>query len=277
MPRVRSNKDTLCGHSIWPQILWAGQINQQKLAGAAILLFTFAFLSTADRASAQIASYWEHNGSVVSLVADGSTRKFFYAQPRPSLTALGVQSGTLLFDGRKDGDTYSGTAYIFSRDCAPSAYPVSGTVSADSRQVVMYGKAPRRNATCEVIGFRDDKLVFNFQQPNSNQSVEAPPPTSAFQPTFVCDNADAIRQVIGLLNLETGDEISGSPSPASPQRQAIMAQLRSQYCRRNDQPVSFDRQEKLDALCTFYSGPLNGSRVYWARCLTCTEAGIQCE
>ena len=94
----------------------------------------------------------------------------------------------------------------------------------------------------------------------------------------LCTDQNAVKQILKLMDLETGDEISGNyPSAASPQRQAIIRGLANQYCRNSDATPQPDYQEKLDALCTLYSGLDAGERVYWSRCLTCSEAGIQCE
>lgn len=124
------------------------------------------YLSTTIVADA--ASLWDHNGSVVSLEANGSIRKFYYQSPRPNLP---VTSGTLLFSGRKEGERYSGTAYIFSARCGARAYPVSGPVAGDQRSVTLYGKAPRVDSNCRVIGFRDDVLVFTFQDTDRPSTV----------------------------------------------------------------------------------------------------------
>ena len=120
--------------------------------------------------SAHAASLWEHNGSTVYLESSGSSRKFYYEAPRAGLS---VKRGTLLFNGVKNGDQYSGTAYVFSKECGPIGYSVSGTVSTDQRSVTMIGKAPRRDANCRVVGYRDDELVFTFQ--DSPDSIEPTP------------------------------------------------------------------------------------------------------
>ena len=92
-------------------------------------------------------------------------RRFICESPRSGLLEVGVKSGTLLFFGTREGGSYSGTAYIFSTACGRAEYQVSGTVSDDQRQVVLYGKAPRKNERCEIIGYVDDTLVFTYQGP----------------------------------------------------------------------------------------------------------------
>jgi formylglycine-generating enzyme required for sulfatase activity len=131
---------------------------------AALTLAVF-FISTA----ADAASLWDHNGSVVSLEANGAIRKFHYTKPKPGLP---VTNGTLLFDGRKDGNNYSGTAYIFNRKCGPRGYSVSGPVSEDQRTVTMRGQAPRLDLNCKVIGYKDDRLVFTFQEPTTAPTAQ---------------------------------------------------------------------------------------------------------
>ncbi len=109
-----------------------------------------------------VSRQWNHNGSTMKLVADGSNRRFFYDSPRAGIRAEGVTPGTLLFEGQRIGDTYSGTAYIFSRVCGRIAYQVSGEVSGDQRSVTMFGQAPRPSSNCQIVGYREDTLVFEL-------------------------------------------------------------------------------------------------------------------
>ena len=59
-------------------------------------------------------SYWTHNGSVVYLTAEGAKRSFFYHVPRPGVRDAGAKPGALLFEGKREGQSYSGTAYVFA-------------------------------------------------------------------------------------------------------------------------------------------------------------------
>jgi hypothetical protein len=117
-------------------------------------------------ASSPRRSLWEHNGSVMYLQANGAERKFFYDQPRDFMLRAGARNGTLLFDGRKQDKSYVGTARIFAGECGAFPYSVSGPISEDQRTVVMSGQAPRIDpSSCRIIGYRDDRLVFEFQDP----------------------------------------------------------------------------------------------------------------
>jgi hypothetical protein len=171
----------------------------------AVLYYALTAFSGADVLAQGTPTLWDHNGSQVALYVNGTGRKFNYTTPVPDLLQYGVQSGTLLFDGRRNGSQYSGTAYVFSKQCGPLAYAVSGPVSQDDRTVTLYGKAPVVNASCRVVGYRDDVdvLVFNLlpdTQTGANQSAPVQPYDPEYD-TFVntwsaCfEVADSIQSV----------------------------------------------------------------------------------
>lgn len=107
-------------------------------------------------------SVWNHNGSLMRLLASGATRRFAYERPRSGLERAGVSQCDVVFEGEKQGNKYVGTAYVFSRDCGPIGYPVSGPVSNGGSKVTLYGKAPRRRDDCSINGYRSDKLIFEY-------------------------------------------------------------------------------------------------------------------
>jgi hypothetical protein len=107
-------------------------------------------------------SFWYHNGSLMHLVVNAQTRRFYYENPRPGLKEEGVNRGTLLFDGVRDGKRYVGKAFIFR--CGRSfEYEVNGPISRDEHTVTLHGKAPRVDDNCNRIGERDDELVFTYE------------------------------------------------------------------------------------------------------------------
>ena len=106
-------------------------------------------------------SIWQHNGSTMGLVANGSYREFRYEVPRKGLVDAGVKSGTLLFKGSKTGNTYSGTAYVFT-PCGALPYAVAGPVSEDQRQVTMKGHMPIPTSNCSISRYQEDTLVFRL-------------------------------------------------------------------------------------------------------------------
>lgn len=120
--------------------------------------------SSSQQSTPAYGSFWDHNGSRMGLVADGSRRQFYYATPRAALVERGVQAGTLLFEGARRGNMYIGEARIFARPpCGEFTYAVEGPVSSDQRSVTMFGRAPRVNERCQVTSYRDDTLVFTLE------------------------------------------------------------------------------------------------------------------
>ncbi len=109
------------------------------------------------------ASLWLHNGSFMRLEASGEKRVIRYDTPRKGMLAAGARRGTVLFEGRREGETYSGVAYVFAKGCPPSSYAVAGEVSADERRITMTGNAPRLDRSCRVTGTRADTLVFTYK------------------------------------------------------------------------------------------------------------------
>ncbi len=111
-----------------------------------------------------VSSGWNHNGSEMEIVAEGSKRWIRYVKPRAALVARGVERGTELFVGERQNGRYFGKAYVFTSRCGPQAYEVEGDVSADERRVVLTGRAPLVDKRCRVKSWRDDRLVFELRR-----------------------------------------------------------------------------------------------------------------
>lgn len=109
-------------------------------------------------------SCWIHNGSLMRLQAQGNERWLSYEQPRPKLRAAGVIQGTLLFNGTKTGNWYSGTARVFSKHCpgVPLEYHVSGPVRGDQLQVTVRGTRPVHRSCRPTGRVKTDTLVFTY-------------------------------------------------------------------------------------------------------------------
>ncbi len=106
------------------------------------------------------AGTWSHNGSVMRLEADGSSRRLIYMNPRIGIRQAGVSADTTLFDGERQGNRYVGNARFFSKSCGAKLFPVTGTVSADESRIVLEGAAPRLDGACKETGTRTETLVF---------------------------------------------------------------------------------------------------------------------
>ncbi len=115
-------------------------------------------------APARADSCWDHNGSLMRLQADGNQRWMYYEIPREVLRNAGVKQGTLLFNGQKNGNWYSGTARRFSKICIgdPLEYFVEGPVREDQLQVTVVGMR-EVHQQCQPTGkLKRDELIFTY-------------------------------------------------------------------------------------------------------------------
>ncbi|WP_305968846.1 MULTISPECIES: hypothetical protein [unclassified Mameliella] len=111
-------------------------------------------------------SCWDHNGSIMRLTDQGNNRWFWYeTTPHSWQYPAGVTPGTLLFNGWKNGEWYSGTARRFSKYCpsTPLEYHVEGPVLQNPLRVQVTGQYQvQRN--CQPTGeWRTDTLVFTYR------------------------------------------------------------------------------------------------------------------
>ena len=99
------------------------------------------------------ASVWDHNGSTMLWESNGANRVVTYLDPRPGIANTGVRSGTLLFEGRREGRTMYGTAYTFRRGCPPAPYEVEGQIRSETN-VTLRGASPvRARGGCRVVRY----------------------------------------------------------------------------------------------------------------------------
>ena len=72
---------------------------------------------------------WDHNGSVMYLVANGSSREFYYQKPRTGMLEAGAHPDSLLFRGQINDGHFSGTAYLFNANCGQVPFAAQRTHS----------------------------------------------------------------------------------------------------------------------------------------------------
>jgi hypothetical protein len=96
--------------------------------------------------------YATHNGSLMAIVSPAPGEMVItYSQPRPNLYGL-VMPGTLLVQGTWQGQTFAGTAWVFSSWCGAIPYPVNGNVDG-SGALMLFGPAPQFDTACNILGY----------------------------------------------------------------------------------------------------------------------------
>jgi hypothetical protein len=132
----------------------------------ALLCILPILLGTSLRAQSQTASpeptIWDHNGSVMYLVATGSSLEFYYQKPRPGMLEAGALPGTLLFRGQINNGQFSGTAYIFNARCGQIPFQVKGPILDNNERVLLTGQAPRVGRGCRTYGYYTSNLEFKL-------------------------------------------------------------------------------------------------------------------
>jgi len=127
--------------------------------------------------SASEPSLWDHNGSVVYLIAKGSSREFYYKEPRGGMVEAGARPGSLLFRGETRGGQYFGTAFIFNRRCGQFPYDVKGPILDNYDRVLLKGNAPEVGANCRIEGYVADTLQFTLlksEEPDTPAQIVLP-------------------------------------------------------------------------------------------------------
>ena len=157
---------------------------------------------------------WDHNGSVMFLVANGSSREFHYQKPRPGMLDAGARPGSVLFRGEDNNGQYLGTAYIFSPHCGPIPFEVKGPILDDQR-IVLAGQAPRVGQNCQTYGSYTSNLEFRRSKPNEATQSEEP-------------SAVAQSPAVGISKTEVpqrnADELPSKPTPQpSVKNEALVA------------------------------------------------------
>jgi hypothetical protein len=146
-----------------------------ELAVAAITLVATVAVTSAQ-AQTQTASaeptIWDHNGSVMYLVANGQSREFHYQKPRAGMFEVGARPGSLLFRGEFDNGQYSGTAYIFNPHCGQISFQVRGLLLDNDERIMLTGQAPRVGRNCRAYESSTNNLEFRRLKPNEGAQTQ---------------------------------------------------------------------------------------------------------
>jgi hypothetical protein len=141
-----------------------------------LLICTSAFVqSTTPAPTTAERTFWDHNGSVMYLVANGSSREFYYQRPRLGMLEAGARPDSLLFRGQINNGQFSGTVYVFNAQCGQVPFEVKGPILENGGRVALTGQAPRVGRNCQASGYYTNTLEFRLLK---STEVEQPPQPS---------------------------------------------------------------------------------------------------
>jgi hypothetical protein len=175
-----------------------------------LLICTTAFAqSTTPAATTAERTFWDHNGSVMYLVANGSSREFYYQKPRPGMLEAGAHPDSLLFRGQIDNGQFSGTAYLFNAHCGQVPFEVKGPVLDNGGRVALTAQAPRVGRNCQASGYYTSTLEFRLLK---STEVEQPPQPSK---TAQAPNVEELKPEVPLSDVGE-PKLPGAPSAQPP-------------------------------------------------------------
>jgi hypothetical protein len=122
-------------------------------------------------------SFWDHNGSVMYLVANGSAREIYYHKPRPGMLEAGAHPDSLLFKGQLNDGHLSGTAYLFTANCGQVPFAVKGPIP-DRETIVLTGQVPRLGRNCQAHSEYTSTLEFKLLKTAEVAQPEHPSATA---------------------------------------------------------------------------------------------------
>jgi hypothetical protein len=179
------------------------------LAVAAIALggtLAVALCWTSAQTLAQTASpeptIWDHNGSVMYLVANGSSREFYYQKPRAGMLDAGARPGSLLFRGQLSDGQFSGTAYIFNSHWGSIPFQVRGSGLDNDERITLTGQAPRVGRNCSPYGSYTSNLEFRRLKPQ--EAAQSQELLASAQPPAIGASKPEVRP-------RTGGELPSAP------------------------------------------------------------------
>jgi len=204
------------------------------LAVAAVALVAsvaVASTQTQTQTASPEPTIWDHNGSMMYLVANGASREFHYQKPRAGMLEVGVRPGSLLFRGEIDKGQYSGTAYIFNPHCGQIPFQVNGSVLDNDERILLTGRAPRVGRNCHPHESYTSNLEFRRLKPN--EAMQS-------QELFTAAPAPAMEESKPKVPSTDGGELpsasTGQPSArteSTPQSPSGYVAGKGKYCKEN--------------------------------------------
>jgi hypothetical protein len=145
---------------------------------------------------------WDHNGSVMYLVENGTSREFHYQEPGPGMLEAGARPGSLLFRGQVDNGQYFGTAYLFNPHCGQIPFQVKGPVLDNDERIMLTGQAPQVGRNCRNSGSYTSSLEF--------RRLKSTEPAQSQEPLVEATQAPSVEQ--SRSETPSGIEAANTPS-----------------------------------------------------------------
>jgi hypothetical protein len=181
---------------------------------------------------------WDHNGSVMYLVANGQSREFYYQKPREGMLDAGAHPGSLLFRGEIDNGKYSGTAYIFNGRCGQIPFQVEGSILDNDERIMLTGQAPRVARNCRAGESYTSNLEFRLLKQNEG---------AKFQEQFNMRPAPTTEESKFAVPSSASGEVPGAPNPQLSERNdgtsqsaSVYVAGRGKYCKENALSTNLD-------------------------------------
>jgi len=122
------------------------------------------FIPVPAAPAAQGVKHWNHNGSSLRLEVNKATRRFVFTEPREGLREVGVAAGMVVFEGKRIGKPFEGTAYVFSLNCGAVGYQVKGPIARNERSITLKGYAPYVDSECRTSAGGESVLFFELME-----------------------------------------------------------------------------------------------------------------
>ena len=144
-----------------------------------------------------------HNGSLMEMAIDQRTGAFtiVYAQPKPSLLAIGVTPGVLLIRGQMSPpNLVQAIAHVYDLQCGAVPYPVAGRY--DGPVLILEGPAP-------VVWARTCIIAEYIWTHNSFLRFDLPPRSIPMKYLSACVLLAALATPAAAQNQTTFRDASG--------------------------------------------------------------------
>lgn len=178
----------------------------KKLIACVVALVAASSVAPRAEAGDCWGEVYSFNGSDFDVtICSSGHLEMKYRSPRQALRSRGVRKGTLWFEGKVDNNRPVGTGRVFSANCGPVLFQVSGSMR-DQKEIRLTGEIPRVNNACRRTGeTKWHTFVFHYVgegDPNAGEipSTQMTPvrPTAPVAPTcpagFVLSGSRCVKQ-----------------------------------------------------------------------------------